>query len=225
MTQTELAERWGFAPESVLLNQALTHRSAAPHPHSNERLEFLGDALLNFYVAQLLMDALPDAAEGTLTLARASVVDRETQADAAQALGIPELLKIDSGGQKAGLSQQTRLLSGAYEALVGALYLEAGEQTARAFVEATLAEPLQAVIQNPATKHSKSRLQEALQGQGRKKPEYSLQSTQTDSVTVEVVCEGSVLGQGVGRALRAAEKAAALDALAHLTEPLPRSKL
>lgn len=225
MTLPEFAESWGFCRKSALLTQALTHRSAAPHPHSNERLEFLGDALLNFYVARLLMDALPEAAEGTLTLARASVVDRETQADAAQALGIPELLRIDSGGQKAGLAQQTRLLSGAYEAVVGALSLEAGEKVALRFVEATLAEPLQAVIQNPATKHPKSLLQEALQGQGRKKPEYHLSATLPEAVVVEVLCEGTVLGRGTGRALRAAEKAAAQDALAHLTEPQPGSML
>lgn len=223
MSLTELAERWGFDPGSPLLEQALTHRSAAPHPHSNERLEFLGDALLNVYVARLLMDALPDAAEGTLTLARASVVDRETQADAAQVLGVPELLRLDPGGQKMGLAQQTRLLSGAYEALVGALYQEAGEAAALAFVEATLAEPLQAVIQNPATKHPKSRLQEALQAQGRKKPEYRALDAgpQRESVTVEVLCEGTLLGTGTGRALRAAERAAALDALAHLTDTPP----
>jgi ribonuclease III len=222
---TELAERWGFAPGSPLLVQALTHRSAAPHPHSNERLEFLGDALLNLYVARLLMAALPDAAEGTLTLARASVVDRETQADAAHALGVPELLRLDPGGQKMGLAQQTRLLSGAYEALVGALYQEAGEAVALAFVEATLAEPLQAVIQNPATKHPKSRLQEALQGQGRKKPEYHAQPALAESVTVEVLCDGAVLGSGTGRALRVAERLAALDALARLTDSQPGSML
>jgi ribonuclease III len=215
----ELAERWGFAPESALLLQALTHRSAAPHPHSNERLEFLGDALLNVYVARILMEALPDAEEGTLTLARASVVDRETQADAAHALGVPELLRLDSGGQKMGLAQQTRLLSGAYEALVGALYLEAGEATALEFVQATLAEPLQAAVTNPATKHPKSRLQEALQGQGRKKPEYRARDSAAAQVTVEVLCESTVLGQGMGRTLRTAERAAALSALHSLTEP------
>ena len=211
------AERWGFAPESVLLTQALTHRSAAPHPHSNERLEFLGDALLSAYVARILMDALPDAAEGTLTLARASVVDRETQADVAQSLGLPELLRLDPGGQKMGIAQQTRLLSGAYEAVVGALYLECGEDAAFAFVTATLAEPLQLVLQNPAAKHPKSRLQEALQAQGRKKPEYRQIVSETDSVTVEVLCDSEIMGQGTGRALRAAERAAAEQALLQLT--------
>jgi ribonuclease III len=209
----EFAQRWGFAPESALLTQALTHRSAAPHPHSNERLEFLGDALLNLYVARILMDALPDAAEGTLTLARASVVDRETQADTAQSLGIPELLRLDAGGQKMGLAQQTRLLSGAYEALVGALYCEAGEEAAFAFVQSTLTEPLQAAFLNPSAKHPKSRLQEALQAQGRKKPEYRIVATEVETVTVEVLCDGERLGQGVGRTLRAAEKAAALHIL------------
>ncbi|MCX6368745.1 MAG: ribonuclease III [Armatimonadetes bacterium] len=216
---TAFAQRWGFAPESVLLTQALTHRSAAPHPHSNERLEFLGDALLSAYVARILMDALPDAAEGTLTLARASVVDRETQADVAQSLGLPELLRLDPGGQKMGLAQQTRLLSGAYEAVVGALYLECGEYAAFAFVQTTLAEPLQLVLQNPAAKHPKSRLQEALQAQGRKKPEYRqlVSETETDSVSVEVLCEEQLLGMGTGRALRAAERAAAEEALLQLT--------
>jgi ribonuclease III len=218
VTLTEFAEHWGFVPESALLIQALTHRSAAPHPHSNERLEFLGDALLNLYVARLLMDALPEAAEGTLTLARASVVDRETQADAAHALGVPELLRLDPGGQKMGLAQQTRLLSGAYEALVGALYLESGETVALAFVEATLAEPLRAVIDNPATKHPKSRLQEALQGQGRKKPEYRLTGTDATGVTIQVLCDGEALGQGTGRALRASERLAAESALQRLHE-------
>ncbi len=214
---TEFAQRWGFAPESVLLTQALTHRSAAPHPHSNERLEFLGDALLSAYVARILMDALPDAAEGTLTLARASVVDRETQADVAQTLGLPELLRLDPGGQKMGIAQQTRLLSGAYEAIVGALYLEQGEEATFSFVLATLAEPLQAVLQNPAAKHPKSRLQEALQAQGRKKPEYHQIVSEADSVTVEVLCEGEVLGYGTGRTLRSAEQAAAEDTLLQLT--------
>lgn len=214
---TEFAQRWGFAPESVLLKQALTHRSAAPHPHSNERLEFLGDALLSAYVARILMDALPDAAEGTLTLARASVVDRETQADVAQTLGLPELLQLDPGGQKMGIAQQTRLLSGAYEAVVGALYLEQGEEATFAFVQTTLAEPLQLVLQNPAAKHPKSRLQEALQAQARKKPEYRLTASETDTVTVEVLCESEILGQGTGRALRAAERAAAEQALLQLT--------
>ena len=225
MSESAFAQRWGFAPKSALLTRALTHRSAAPHPHSNERLEFLGDALLNLYVARLLMDALPDAAEGTLTLARASVVDRETQADAAQALGLPELLRIDTGGQKMGIAQQTRLLSGAYEALVGALYQESGERVALAFVEATLAESLQAAIQNPTTKHPKSLLQEALQGQGRRKPEYRARAMQSDTVMVEVLCESLVLGTGTGHALRAAEKVAALDALAHLTDLPPGSML
>lgn len=219
MSLTELAERCGFAPESPLLLQALTHRSAAPHPHSNERLEFLGDALLGAYVARILMQALPDAAEGTLTLARASVVDRETQADVAQALGLAERLRVDVGGQRAGLSQQTRLLSGAYEALVGALYLEQGEETTFTFVQQTLAEALAAAIQNPATKHPKSRLQELLQGQGRKKPEYRAVATEPE-LTVEVLCDGLVLGVATGRTLRTAERAAALAALESLS-PAP----
>lgn len=213
----KFAQRWGFNPESALLTQALTHRSAAPHPHSNERLEFLGDALLSVYVARILMEALPDAAEGTLTLARASVVDRETQADVAHSLGLPELLRLDPGGQKMGLAQQTRLLSGAYEAVVGALYLERGDAAAFAFVQTTLAEPLQLVLQNPAAKHPKSRLQEALQAQGRKKPEYRPLTSEAESATVEVLCEGEALGKGSGRALRAAERAAAEDALLRLT--------
>ena len=99
----------------------------------------------------------------------------------------------------------------------GALYLECGEDAAFAFVRATLAEPLQLVLQNPAAKHPKSRLQEALQAQSRKKPEYRQLASETESVSVEVLCDGETLGMGTGRALRAAERAAAEDALLRLT--------
>jgi len=223
---TELAERWGFSPESPYLRQALTHRSAAPRRESNERLEFLGDALLGFFVARLLMEALPEADEGTLTLARSNIVDRETQADAAQALGLPELLHVDLGGRKAGLPYQTRPLSDAFEALIAALYLDAGEASAVAFVEATLAEAIQAALADPTLKHPKTRLQELVQGRSQRKPEYRVVANTSMEVTVEVLGEsGTVLGRGFGRTHRSAERTAAEAALRTLTEPHTGAKL
>lgn len=219
MTLSEFAQRWGLSPESPLLRQALTHRSAAARGASNERLEFLGDALLGLYIARLLMQALPEADEGVLTLARSNIVDRETQADIAQGLGLPELLLVDPGGQKAGLSHQTRPLSDAFEALVAAIYLERGEDAAFAFVQTALAEPIAAALRDPALKHPKTRLQEALQGKGRRKPVYRVCQNDGISVVVEVFGEqDTLLGSGSGRAQRAAERAAAQAALRGLTD-------
>lgn len=226
MSLAEFAARWGFSLESPRLRQALTHRSAAPRRESNERLEFLGDALLGVYIARLLMEALPEADEGTLTLARSNIVDRETQADAAQALGLPELLQVDIGGRKAGLPFQTRPLSDAFEALIAALYLDSGEAIALAFVETTLADPIQAALADPTLKHPKTRLQEVLQGRGQRKPEYRVVPSESPEVIVEALGEhATVLGRGAGRAQRSAERAAAEDALKTLTDTQPGVKL
>ena len=166
MTLSAFAQQWGLSRESPLLRQALTHRSAAPRAASNERLEFLGDALLGLYIARVLMEALPDADEGILTLARSHIVDRETQADVAHALGLPELLRVDPGGQKAGLPHQTRPLSDAFEAIVAALYLECGEEASFTFVQKALAEPIAAALSDPAIKHPKTRIRKLSKEKG-----------------------------------------------------------
>ena len=226
MTLSAFAQQWGLSRESPLLRQALTHRSAAPRAASNERLEFLGDALLGLYIARVLMEALPDADEGILTLARSHIVDRETQADVAHALGLPELLRVDPGGQKAGLPHQTRPLSDAFEAIVAALYLECGEEASFTFVQTALAEPIAAALRDPAIKHPKTRIQEALQGKGQRKPEYRVAASSDTTVLVEILGEqNQILGRGSGRSQRAAERAAAEVALKGLTDPDTSAKL
>jgi ribonuclease-3 len=218
-----LAARWGLADDSVLLRAALTHRSAASTPaHSNERLEFLGDALLGAFVARILVDSLPpDTDEGTLTRSRIAVIRRETLADAGRALGLSALLQVGNGERRDNRHERDSLLADAYEALLAAIFLEAGDEVARRFVAETLAAPLAAVVHTPPPADPKTRLQESLQAAGRGLPLYRL-VTETLSgaqrhFTLEVTDgAGNILGRGEGPSKRAAERDAAVAALEHL---------
>ena len=220
------ASRWGFDADSARMRTALTHKSAAASsPHNNERLEFLGDAVLSALVAAFLLESLPDVTEGTLSRARAQLVRRETLAAAARMHGIETLLYMSASEEKLGGRKRDSLPADAYEALVGALYLDHGEEAARRFILATLREPMASVAAAPPEPDPKTHLQILLQAQGRGLPTYrTVAETGKDHelhFVEEVLVNGESLGNGEGVSKRQAQIRAARVAIAALTGSPP----
>lgn len=199
-----------------LLKNALTHRSHSPQ--HNERLEFLGDGILNFIVASQLFHRYPLLPEGDLSRLRSLLVCQESLHQLALKLHLGEFLFLGEGELKSGGHQRPSILADTLEALFGAIYLDAGFDKA-ATVVSQLFEPLWANLPTgQRMKDPKTRLQEWLQGKRHGLPKYSLQGTQGEahSQNFEVLCEISVLnirtlGQGSSR--RLAEQVAAERAL------------
>ena len=205
--------------DAALAQLALTHRSAG-RPH-NERLEFLGDALLNAFVAELLFEHFPRADEGELTRLRAALVNGQALAQLARELELGEQLRLGPGEMKSGGQRRDSILADAFEALLAAIYQDAGLQACRDTIRALML-PRLAQLQRNA-KDAKTRLQEWLQRRGLALPHYEL----VDSVGSEhaphfrVTC---VLSQpepqrheGEGDSRRGAEQEAAARALAALS--------
>lgn len=158
--------------EPALLKQALTHRSLGSH--NNERLEFLGDGVLNFIVAEYLYRERADAPEGDLSRLRANIVRDVTLAQIAGELNLGDHIRLGGGELKSGGFRRDSILADAVEALIGAVYLDAGFDTAQRFVLALVGERLLALPDADALKDPKTRLQELLQGRGLPLPEYHL---------------------------------------------------
>jgi ribonuclease-3 len=202
------------------LRQALTHRSAGGD--NNERLEFLGDALLGFVVAQLLWERFPGADEHLLTRMRASLVREETLARLARDFSLGEYLRLGVGEARTGGHARDSILADALEALLAAVYLDQGLEAARETVLLIFREPLAEVHPDQVTKDPKTRLQELLQSRRRPLPEYQVthiagtQHAQVFQVRCVLPDDGTVaLGQGTSR--RRAEQQAA-DTLLQLLE-------
>lgn len=195
-----------------LLIQALTHRSAGAS--NNERLEFLGDALIGFVIAEALCERFPAANEGTLSRLRASLVKRESLAVLARGLALGDHLRLGAGELRTGGHARDSILADALEAVLGAVYLDAGFQVARQVVLDLFAARLDQIDSGQADKDPKTRLQEWLQSRRRPLPEYSVLTiggTQHDQLFT-VSCrltdaERCALGEGSSR--RRAEQAAA----------------
>ncbi|NPC56199.1 ribonuclease III [Caenimonas soli] len=195
-----------------LLARALTHRSfSADH---NERLEFLGDSVLNLAVAALLYDRLKSLPEGDLSRVRANLVKQETLHQLAVGLGLPEVLRLGEGETRSGGSRRPSILADALEALIGAVHLDSGYGAAEALVHRLF----QDVEINPnmaaTAKDPKTELQEWLQGRKMKLPIYRVAATlgAAHKQTFDVECEISELGaveRGIGASRRAGEQAAA----------------
>jgi len=199
-----------------LLPTALTHRSAAAE--HNERLEFLGDAILNFLVAESLFQHLPDANEGELTRRRARLVKGETLAQLARDLNLGSHLRLGEGEAKSGGAARSSILADAFEALLGAVYLDGGLEATRRVVRQLYAGLLDEPPPSTALKDPKTQLQEHLQRNGRPLPRYRLVRTtgKEHQCRFEVEClvkglEQSFIGSGTSR--RRAEQAAAQRAL------------
>ena len=224
----ELERRLGhhFAnPE--LARQALTHRSfGTPH---NERLEFLGDSLLNCAVATLLCEKYPQLPEGDLSRLRAALVNQSSLSEVASALGLGERLRLGEGELKSGGFRRPSILADALEALLGAVFLDAGFAAVRGSVERMLGERLERPEGLPVDKDPKTALQEHLQGRKLQLPRYSVQLTEGEAheQTFTVECRVDDLGvaaSGRGASRRAAEQAAAEAVLATLDKPQGRRK-
>jgi ribonuclease-3 len=206
-----------------LLQRALTHRSAgAPH---YERLEFLGDALVNLFIAEALYQRWPQADEGALTRARAELVRESSLASIARVLELGGRLTLGPGEMKSGGHRRDSILADALEAIVAAIYLDAGFQTCRDVVLPWF-EPAMAAMPPPhkVGKDAKTRLQEWLQGRQKPLPVYTLvsESGEEHAKSFRVSCtlaDPPITTEGDAGSRRAAEQIAAEAALALLQPP------
>lgn len=211
--QTALAIRF-TQPE--LLDLALTHRSCGQR--NNERLEFLGDSILNHVIAEWLYQGFPDATEGELSRMRAALVRRETLASVARELGLGDWIRLGPGELKSGGGRRTSILADTLEAVVGAILLDAGPVVTKEHVLDWYGDRLRFVSPEATSKDAKTRLQETLQGRGLALPEYRLQRVEGEDHRQEfhVDCVIEALSQafpGRGSSRRRAEQAAAAAAL------------
>ena len=195
-----------------LLQRALTHRSfGADH---NERLEFLGDAVLNLAVSSLLFERFSGSDEGDLTRVRAHLVREDSLHRAALGLGLPEVLCLSDGEARAGGAQRPSMLADAVEALIGAVYLDGGFEPAAQLVRRLFGELIDSTEADSWAKDAKTELQEWLQGRKLAVPAYRIVATrgQAHAQTFEVECAVATLGLaelGEGRSRRVAEQEAA----------------
>jgi ribonuclease III len=202
--------------QPALCHAAVTHRSAGGE--HNERLEFLGDSILNCAVARMLYDAHPEVDEGALSRLRATLVSGETLAQIAAGLGLSEHLRLGSGELKSGGFRRASILADALEAILGAIFLDDGFDAAAAAVARLMGPRMAQLPAADALKDPKTRLQEALQARGLALPVYSLIAAtgephlQSFSVNCEVAAFGlSAAGEGASR--RRAEQSAAAKLL------------
>jgi ribonuclease III len=228
--QDRLNVRFG---DEALLRMALTHPSYTnEHPQealvTNERLEFLGDAVLGFVVAEVLYHRYPEMEEGRLTEWRAQLVCGPTLARVSSSLGLGAALLLGRGEESTGGRTREGNLERAYEALVGAIMLDQGLDGARAFALRTLHDEFRLLEQDPALLNPKGALQQLVQGElGR--PHYVTTAESGPDhdreFTVEVRIDGEVVGTGTARTKQQAEKDAALQAIQHLRPRFGQSSM
>jgi len=213
----KLEARLGYAfQDKALLHRALTHKSHSRN--HNERLEFLGDAVLGYIIADALYATHDELAEDALTIIRADLVRRDTLCEVALELGLGEFLRLGAGERKSGGRQRTSILADTVEAIIGAVSVDGGVEAGRALVLRLYDEMLVRVREKKiqAVKDPKTQLQEILQGKSMPLPEYVVVDTsgsehrRTFTVACRVEClDLETTGQGSSR--QAAEKNAAED--------------
>jgi ribonuclease-3 len=219
LERLEIALGHRFTNEK-LRDTALTHKSfGIPH---YERLEFLGDSVLGFVIASLLYHRFPGLPEGDLSRLRAHLVREHSLYQLALQLHLGDCLRLGEGELRSGGKARVSILADAFEALLAAIYLEAGFAKVAATIEKLFAEPLAAIVPGESMKDPKTRLQEWLQGQRESLPAYHLQATTgaAHAQVFHVVCEiggrHALKSEGHGGSRRLAEQAAAEAALALL---------
>ena len=241
-----LAEIVAAAPDREvarrLMREALTHRTwinenpQAARP-DNQRLELLGDAVLELVVTRALFDALPEADEGLLSRARAAAVNEAVLAEGARRIGLGAALELGRGELASGGRERARTLADALEATVAAAYLSVGLEAATRLVEGALGEALASAVRRSSAKaisesdidervkDPKSVLQEIVQRDGGAPPVYEVESTDGPvherTFRVRVIVRGAALGVGEGRSRRDAEMLAAAGALERLRGETP----
>jgi ribonuclease III len=207
--------------DNLLLSRALTHRSYInEHPDAledNERLEFLGDAVLDFLVGAWLYNRFPEMAEGELTRMRSALVRTDQLADFARRIDLGLALRLGRGEMGGGGRDRQAVLCAGFEALIGALYLNSGISSVQDFIEPFLRQAVDEILAYNKDLDSKSLLQEWLQSQGHGPPEYrTVAASGPDHARVfevEVLVNGEVFGRGSGHSKQAAAKIAASAAL------------
>ena len=205
--------------QSRLLTRALTHRSfGADH---NERLEFLGDAVLNLTVSTLLFERFSGSDEGDLTRVRAHLVREDSLHRVALSLGLPEVLRMSDGEMRGGGALRPSILADAVEALIGAIFLDGGFEPAQAAVRRLFGEVIDATEADAWSKDAKTELQEWLQARKLPVPAYRIVATRGEkhAQTFDVECAVAALGlaeRGEGRSRRTAEQEAARRLLEQL---------
>lgn len=208
-----------------LLHEALTHRSLGAG--NNERLEFLGDSVLNMVIAMRLYELQPDAREGDLSRMRARLVRGSTLAEVAAAINLGQQIKLGEGELKSGGFRRSSILADAFEALLGAIFIDGGYRACRDVI-LRLFDPLIGDLPDvEELKDAKTRLQEWLQARGRPLPDYSLVAEEGADhaknfrVRCRLTDDGMAVEQ-IGRSRRKAEQAAAAEILELLREPTAR---
>jgi ribonuclease-3 len=220
-----LAHRLGVEfSDTLLLNRALTHRSFLnEHPEAledNERLEFLGDAVLDFLVGAWLYNRFPEMAEGQLTRLRSALVRTEQLAAFSSQINLGAAMRLGRGEADSGGRQRQALLCATFEAFVGALYLDQGIDSVQKYIEPFLESVADQILASGNTQDPKSRLQEWVQSRGNEAPIYrTISANGPDHAKifeVEVLIDGNKYGHGIGRSKQAAAKAAAREAMSAL---------
>lgn len=222
-----LAIRLGVDADLVLLNQALTHRSYAYEhgglPH-NERLEFLGDAVLGIAVTDTLYRTFPDLPEGQLAKLRAAVVNSRALADVARDLDLGEYLLLGRGEETTGGRDKSSILADAMEAIIGAIYLSGGSEVVGRLIHDRFDPLIEASSELGAGLDWKTSLQEAAANAGLGLPEYLVTNTGPDhekEFHARVRFGDEVVGEGWGRSKKLAEQRAAELAYVHLSKLAP----
>jgi ribonuclease-3 len=229
-----LQERLGYTfRDAALLRLALTHPSVAheaiTHTPHNQRLEFLGDAVLGLVLTQELFEKFPDLGEGPLTKARAQMVNRRTLAEEARRLGLGECLIVSRGEEASGGRQRLSALADAFEALLGAIFLDGGYDAASEFILRCFRDGFGELTEIPNLDNPKGELQELLQSKSPSSPEYEMTFVSGPDHDRLFECAvlhlGAELGRGRGKSKKEAESNAAVAALGRLraapSDPAP----
>lgn len=215
--------------DQQLLITALSHRSSLNEKsqsgttatESNERLEFLGDAVLELAATLYLYQQRPDEDEGKLTAYRSALVRTETLAELAKELGLDQRMYLSKGEEQGGGRENTSLLADLMEAVIGALYLDQGFPAVEQFLQAKLFPKFNQILQSKSYKDQKSLLQEEVQAKSYGTPVYQVVKAvgpdHDKEFTVEVLVDGQVWGVGTGHSKQAASQAAAAAALQKIT--------
>ena len=222
MSLTDLQKTIGITfTNSKLLRQAFAHRSYLNEARDvkvpNQRLEFLGDAVLSFLTSQYLYRNFPDYPEGTLTNIRSSLVKTRSLSDIATTLGLGDLLLLSRGEEESGGRTNPSLLADTFEALLGAIFLDGGVGCAQTFVETYVFTKTKEIIDGKLYIDFKSFLQEIIQEESKISPTYHVTKSQgpdhAKTFWVEAIAGDAALGSGSGRSKQEAEQQAALAAL------------
>lgn len=211
--------------DNKLYEQALTHKSwVNEHPdnrESNERLEFLGDAILEFVVSSDLFNKFPDKEEGYLTALRANLVNTTNLSEIARKLDLGTKLYLSRGEEETGGRDNPSILADTVEAVIGAIYLDGGLPKAKDFIEIHLLSSLKEKLKEPL-KDSKSLLQELVQSHGIPAPKYEVVKEEgpdhAKTFSIKAVFDGKTQGMGIGRNKSEAEQQAAKNALESFTK-------